>query len=106
MDVPAEPAMSPTKRYLEGRREARITRWEKVRHLHGVRASISQIAREVGITRKTVRSLLASPSPPRNRVARPRPEGFSSPTLAPYAGYLQDRWQQGCTNASRLFMEI
>ncbi|MCL4531921.1 MAG: ISL3 family transposase, partial [Actinobacteria bacterium] len=104
--VPELP-LSPTKRYQAERREARIARWEKVRHLHHeVGVSISQIGREVGITRKTVRRLLGSPSPPRNRVARPRPEGLSSPTLAPYAYYLKARWQQGCTNASRLFREI
>lgn len=106
VEVSPELLPSPTKRLQQERREARTARWEQVRHQHEVGVSISQIAREVGITRKTVRSLLARPSPPRNRVARPRPEGFSSPTLAPYAGYLQDRWQQGCTNASRLFREI
>ena len=106
VEADPEPPMSPTKRYQEERREARTARWERVRHLHEVGVSISQIGREVGITRKTVRSLLARPSPPRNRVARPRPEGLESPTLAPYVGYLQDRWQQGCTNASRLFREI
>jgi transposase len=26
--------------------------------------------------------------------------------LQPYLAYLQDRWQQGCTNASRLFHEL
>jgi transposase len=106
VDVSPEPPPSPTKRYLQGRREAGTARWERVRHLHEVGVSISQIGREVGITRKTVRSLLATRAPPRNRVARPRPEDLSSPTLAPYANYLQDRWQQGCTDASRLFREI
>lgn len=116
VEADPEPPPSPTKRFLEERRQARTARWEKVRHLHEVGVSISQIGREVGITRKTVRRLLASPAPPRNRVAasdglgsrsfRPRPEGLSSPTLAPYADYLRDRWQQGCTNASRLFREI
>lgn len=105
-EIVPEPPPSPTKRLQQERREARTDRWERVRHQHEVGVSISQIAREAGITRKTVRSLLATPSPPRNRAAHPRPEGLSSPTLAPYAGYLQDRWQQGCTNACRLFREI
>ena len=104
-EAPESP-LSATKRYQEQRRQARTARWEKDRHLHEVGVNISQIAGEVGITRKTVRSLLAGSSPPRNRVARPRPEGFSSPSLTAYAGYLQNRWQRGCTVASRLFREI
>jgi transposase len=53
-----------------------------------------------------VRSLLATPEPPRNKVERPRPGGLRSPTLQPYVSYLQDRWQAGCTNASQLYREI
>ena len=105
-EVVAEPAPSPTKRYQEERRAARIARWEEVTKSRQAGASISQIAREVGITRRTVRSLLSSPEPPRNRVLHPRPGGLSSPTLAPFVSYLQDRWQQGCWNVSKLFREI
>lgn len=103
---PPDEPLSPTKRYEAQRRAARIARWEKVQQMREAGASIRQISREVGICRKTVHSLLASPEPPRNRIARPRPGGLSSPTLAPYVSYLQDRWQQGCTNVSRLFREI
>lgn len=60
----------------------------------------------MGITRRTVRTLIAAPDPPRNRIFRPRPGGLTSPTLSPYVSYLQDRWQQGCTNVSRLCREI
>ena len=88
VQVPPEPPVSPTKQYQEERREARTARWERVRYLHEVGVGISQIGREVGITRKTVRSLLRTPSPPHNRAARRRPEGLSSPTLAPYVDYL------------------
>lgn len=105
-EVIAEAAPSPTKRYQAERRAARTARWEEVRKSRQAGASITQIAREVGITRKTVRSLLSSPEPPRNRVARPRPGGLSSRTLAPFVTYLQDRWQQGCWNVSKLFREI
>jgi transposase len=105
-EVLAGPAPSPTKRIQAERRAARTARWEKVRQSRQAGASISQIAREVGITRRTVRSLLSSPEPPRNRVLRPRPGGLTSPTLAPFVSYLQDRWQQGCWNVSKLFREI
>lgn len=105
-DADTDQQLSPTKRYQAEQRAARVARWEKVRELRQLGASISRIARDVGITRKTVRSLIASPEPPHNRVVRPRPGGLSSPTLQPYVGYLQDRWQQGCTNVSKLFREL
>lgn len=53
-----------------------------------------------------MRRLISTPEPPRNRVIRPRPGGLIAPTLQPYVSYLQDRWQQGCTNVSRLCREI
>jgi transposase len=68
--------------------------------------SIRAIAHAVGIHRKTVRSLLATPEPPCNKIQRPRPGGLRSPTLQPYGDYLQDRWQAGCTNVSQLCREL
>jgi transposase len=98
--------LSPSKRYLAERQASRLARWQTVRTLHQAGASIHQIARELGISRRTVRSLVARYEPPRNKVEQRRPGGLSSPTIAPYLSYLQDRWQQGCTNVSRLFEEI
>lgn len=102
----AEPVLSPSKQYQADRRAARLARWQKVHELRRSGVSIHQIARDVGISRKTVRSLLAASEPPHYQMKRPRPGGLSSPTLAPYVSYLQDRWQEGCTNASGLFQEI
>lgn len=101
-----ERPLTPTKRYQAERRAMRTARRERVRDLHQVGMGIRQIAREVGISRKTVRSLLAAPEPPSNRVLRPRAGGLSSPNLQTYMSYLQDRWQQGCTNVSKLSREI
>lgn len=103
--LPGKP-LSPTNRYEAERRAARRARWQRVRELHQAGVSISRIGEEVGITRRTVRTLISAPDPPRNRALRPRPGGLTSPTLRPYVGYLQDRWQQGCTNVSRLCREI
>jgi transposase len=105
-ELPPEGPLSPTKRIQAQRRAARAARWQRVHELRDAGVSISQIAREVGITRRTVRTLISAPEPPRNRVLRPRPGGLTSPTLQPYVSYLQDRWQQGCTNVSRLCREI
>lgn len=54
----------------------------------------------------TVRHLIDTPIPPRNQIVHPRPGGLSSPSLQPYVSYLQDRWQEGCTNITQLFREI
>jgi transposase len=104
LETPAK--LSPTKQYLAERRAARVVRWEKVKGLAKAGMGIRQIAREVGISRKTVRHLIDTPLPPRNQVVNPRPGGLSSPTLQPYVTYLQDRWQAGCTNVSQLYREI
>ena len=98
--------LSPSKQYQAERRGARIARWEKVKALADLRVSIRQIAREVGISRKTVQRLLASPKPPHNRLRNPRPAGLRSPMLQPYVAYLQDRWEEGCTNVAQLLREI
>ena len=105
-EVVLEKPLSATKRYEAERRAARIARWERVQELHRAGVSICRIGEEVGICRKTVRSLISTPEPPRNRVLHPRPGGLSSPTLAPFVEYLQDRWQQGCWNVSKLLREI
>jgi transposase len=106
VEMETEKPLSPTKRYEAERRVARIARWQRVQELHRVGASIRRIGEEVGITGKTVRRLIREPGPPCNRVLHPHPGGLTSPTLQPYVSYLQDRWQQGCTNVSRLCREI
>jgi transposase len=104
---PADPPLSQTEQRQADARARRVARWEAVRDLRAQGVSLRQIARDLGLARQTVRRLAATPEPPRNqRVRPPRPGGLTSPTLAPYVSYLQDRWQDGCTNASQLYREI
>lgn len=98
--------LSACKRYQAEMRAAHVARWQQVKTLAETGAGIRQIAREVGISRITVRRLLASAEPPHNQILNCRPGGLSSPTLQPYVEHLQTRWQQGCTNASQLYREI
>ena len=99
--------LSPTKQRQAARRAARVARWETVRTLHAAGQGIRAIARELAIHRRTVRRMLETPVPPRNRPpARPRPGGLTSPTLQPFVTYLQDRWQAGCENIAQLCREI
>jgi transposase len=104
--VAEERPPSRTRQQARARRAERVARWERVRELAGHGMSIRRIAAEVGHDRKTVRRLLATSEPPRNRIEHPRPGGLTSPTLQPFVAYLQDRWQQGCQNISRLSREI
>jgi len=61
----------------------------------------SAIARAVGVHRHTVQQYLALPAAP----ARAAPAGRPS-ILAPYAGYLLERWHQGERQALALWREL
>jgi transposase len=104
--VPA-PRVSRAEQEQRERRARWLRRWEEVQRRHAAGESLRQIARETGMHRKTVRRLLALPEPVATRkAAAPRPNGLSSPTLAPYVPYLQDRWQAGCSNILQLYRDL
>jgi hypothetical protein len=101
------PAPSPWQQQRAERRARRVARWEEIHARRAAGQNISQIAREVGKGRKTVRRYLATLAPPpAPHAIRPRPSGLTSPTLLPYLTYLQDRWQAGCMNVRRLYREL
>jgi transposase len=107
--TPTAPVPSPsqTQQDLELRRTRCSARWDEVRNRRAAGYSIQHIAREMGMHRRTVRRYLATPVPPRNRPReQPKPSGLSSPTLRPFVGYLQGRWQAGCTNVAQLKREL
>ena len=104
--TPAAKPPSARQQRMAERRAARIARWEEVQRRHKDGEGLRHIAREMGISRVTVRRLIDTPIPPRNRIVHPRPGGLSSPSLQPYVIYLQDRWQEGCHNITQLFREI
>jgi transposase len=88
-------------------RTRRVGRWQEVRARRAVGASIQGVARALGMHRRTVRRLLATPEPPRNRPpAQPLPAGLASPRLRPFVGYLAGRWQAGCDNVAQLHREL
>lgn len=101
-----ERPLSQTQQRLADRRTARIERWRRVCDLGSTGASIGTICRELHMDRKTARRLLATTEPSRNRRDQSRPGLLNAPVLQPFVRYLQDRWQQGCTNASQLHREI
>jgi hypothetical protein len=90
--VPSLPPPAPSGaklRELEAR-SRRIARWQTVLKRHAAGATLRSIARDMGMSRMTVRRLLQTPDPPRNRPAeRPRRGGLASPSLQPYRSYLE-----------------
>lgn len=98
--------LSPSRQRQVDARRRRIARWQQVCVLAAVGKSRSDIARAVGVSTRTVQRLLAAGEPPHLDELPREWEPIRSPLVAPYVAHLQTRWQQGCTNASRLYREI
>jgi transposase len=78
----------------------RHDRYDVLLRLHDAGASISGMARALRLDRKTVRRWLSEGGPPSCR--KPR-----RPTLIdPHGPYLEQRWSEGCRNASELAREL
>jgi transposase len=104
--LPLPPSSGAKLREVEAR-SRRIIRWQTVRERHAAGATIRKIAKDMGMSRMTVRRLLQTPDFPRNRPPdRPRPGGLTSPSLQPYRSYLEARWQDGCSNIAQLCREV
>jgi transposase len=83
-------------------RHARLVRqYEDIRRLHLAGADIADIARTVGVSRKTVYRYRNLAEPPAIRQPRPRRR-----IIDPYVPYLVQRWNEGCHNGMRLWREI
>jgi transposase len=103
---PAPPAPPPWRqRQAEASRQRHDKRIEQYRRVHQLRergVAIAHIAGAVGVSRETVHRYLRLPEPPQPK----RPTGRRPRSaLAPYVAYLLQRWQEGCTNATRLWRE-
>ena len=83
------------------RRSKRYERYQTVVTLHKQGLGARTIARQVGISRNTVRSSLAAETFPEQGLRSKRRS-----LLDPYLPYLRERWQAGCQNAAQLQHEI
>jgi transposase len=105
LEMAPVPTVSATasEQQRQERRAQRLARYERVRELRQRGMTVSAIAQEIGLDRKTVRKFLqASTFPerqPRSRIRHGR-------KLDPYQAYLLQRWQEGCCNARQLCREI
>jgi transposase len=80
----------------------RHAKYEAVCALHANGANVADIARALGVTRRTVYRYL-SDGPPQLR--RPTRRGRRR-VLEPWEPYLLKRWEEGCHTATRLWREI
>lgn len=86
---------------VERTRLKRVQRYEEVRALYLQELTLSEIARRLHMGRMTVQKFAYADTYPETAVFRAR-----ASILHPYEAYIQERWQQGCRNASRLHREI
>jgi transposase len=82
------------------RRERRKARYEAVRAAYQSGLTQRAIAREFGLSRKTVRRFVQATEFP-EQAPRRRRTG-----LEPFREYLEKRWAEGCHNAARLWREL
>ena len=82
-------------------RERREARYQQIQALYQQGVPMLQIATQLGMGRATVRKFVAAAAFPERAVQRRQ-----SSILDPYVPYLQQRWAEGCTNASQLWREI
>ena len=77
----------------------RLEDFMEIQKLHHDGWSVTEIARQLDIDRKTVRKYLKQAPREYERQAK-------SWRIDPWRAYLRERWEQGVHNASRLFLEI
>ncbi len=98
--TPAEVAPAPTaaERDRAAHRQRRLARYDEVTALQAQGLGIATIAKRLGMARKTVRRFLRADGFP-ERLERSGPSG----RLAAFEAYLQQRWEEGCRNASLMW---
>ena len=96
-----EQPLSPSLTLQQQRRERRLQRYQQVIDLYAKGYSKKAISRELGIETKTIRRWLRAGQFPERKPPHRRP-----PKVHEFAEYLQQRWAEGCHNATKLYEEI
>jgi transposase len=90
-----------TEEMQERRRQKRLARYNEVIALSGDGMSQQGISRTLHIGRKTVRRFLRAGQFPERAIARRKP-----PRVNAFKDFLNQRWAEGCHNATTLWHEI
>jgi transposase len=98
-DVVVPASTKPTQSQL--RRQRRLERYQQVVAMFNSGQSQAAISRSLGMERKTIRRWLRRGQFPERKPPHRRP-----PKVNEFADYLQQRWNEGCHNAARLYQEI
>jgi transposase len=85
------------------RQDEKLAWYQKARTLYELGVGITEIARQLGVSRKTVYAYLRRGGPPERK--RPRRDPGER-VIAPYDQYLVQRWNEGCHNGMQLWREI
>lgn len=93
----APPQMTSAQRRQWAGWRRRAETYERAMVLHRAGAPIKRIARELALSRNTVRRWL--------RGERPEPHRPRACPLDPWQGLLERRWAEGCRNGARLWRE-
>jgi transposase len=97
----APPPAPPRLTQSQLRRQRRLERYQQVVALFNSGQTQAAISRTLGIGRKTIRRWLR-----RGEFPERKPPHRPPPKVSEFADYLQQRWNEGCHNASRLYQEI
>jgi len=100
-DSGSEAGATPRQTPAQLRRQRRLERYEQVVSMYNSGQSQAAIARTLGMEGKTIRRWLRSGQFPERKPPHRRP-----PKVNQFAEYLQQRWDEGCHNAARLYREI
>jgi transposase len=100
-DQDPPPPVPPRVTQAQLRRQHRLERYQQVVALFQSGQSQVAISGALGIGRKTIRRWLR-----RGEFPERKPPHRAPAKVSEFAAYLQQRWHQGCHNASRLYQEI
>jgi len=82
--------------------QEQVERYHQIHDLFAKKVDTANIARQVGLSRRTVYYYLKMTQPPvRTRIHRQY-----KPLIDPYKDYLIKRWNEGCRNAQQVHREI
>ncbi len=96
--VAAPPPAEPTP---SAKRQRRLERYERARQLHASGTSLRQIARELAMSKKTVRRYLVGSGCPDWKPGRQRPTRVDA-----YTAHVDRRIAEGCRTAAAVYREL